>query len=345
MSRNSIYDYFSAKMTVNSKQAAALAEYLIRHRDMIMDPLTTQSFFKARSLVTTPISKIFTRAVAVGDVNRFSLLSRGRDQTAVPELLTMRHLPFDLMQMASVNPSIADATRALPELNDKIVVNTAQMMRQSGEISDVPGFYNVVVRDLLSRSFFDSRTRSTWLNPSLTQFVCKIYSMSLGSSIAVWYGLDHKTQGFVTALFAYFYLGQMTSPEAAQTILTSQWKAYLLPEPRELTALFATIKDVCGKQSLDSLNDVFTAIDALHVERLRLDWNILLRRMQAMGPDVHTSGLALEYPPYFIYLILLVLSGSKIGLGYKIKSNSMMKDGTRFVDDLVQSNSFLGSSD
>ncbi len=345
MSRNSIYDYFSARMTVNSKQAAALAEYLIRHRDMIMDSSATQSVFKARSLVTTPISQIFTRAVAVGDTSRFSLLSRGRNTQSVPEVLTMRHLPFDLMQMADVNPSIADATKALPELHDKIVINTSQLMRQSGEISDAPGFYNVVVRDLLSRSFFESRTRSTWLNPSLTQFVCKIYSMSLGSSIAGWYGLDHKTQGFVTAIFAYFYLSQMTSADAAQTILISQWKAYSLPEPRDLTEIFSMIKDVCDKSSLDSLSDVFTAIEALHVERLRLDWNILLRRQQAMGPDIHTSGMALEYPPYFIYLILLVLSGSKIGLSYKIKSSSMMKDGARFVDDLIRSNSFLGSSD
>jgi hypothetical protein len=334
MSHRSIFEYFTSQITVNTNQLLILVEYLIRHRDLFLDQSRTQTLFKTRPLVTSPLSRVFTRAVDVSDEDCFSLVYVPTGTKSVPEVLTTRFLTMDISQMGMVSNAIAAAVKPIPELHEKIILNITQMIRSSGGFSDISGFQNTVVRDLLSRSYAKS-LRTTWLTPNLSQFVSKVYSMSLGSAVAQRYNLDFHTQSMLGSLFAYFFLSQMTDAATAEQILKSKSKYFHLPDADSLDQIFGLIEDTLQTRELNSLDDVLAVIAKLGVERVKINRSILMSQLKQLGPDTYTSSLALEYPPYFIYLMLLALSGSKIGLSFRMKQMNLLKEASSFTDDLL----------
>ena len=343
MSRQSIFTYPNAWMLINPTQIAILVEYFVKNSDIVLDADDAAALFKSRSVVTSPISKIFHKALETGDLEIVSPFRFRTGIHTINDVATNRAVTLDMLQAKEVvAPALAGAITSIPYLNDKILLNVTQFTRASGDVSDTVGLQSTVVRDLLCRLFY-SDTRKTWMTPNLTQFVCKVYSMTLGTSVANWYNLDYKTQSIVTSLFAFFFLEQMSDAPTAVATLKTKWKYFLIPEEADLLQVLALIQNTLGKESMDSLEDVCAVVDALGIDRIRINRAILLTRLKSLGPDALTTGIALEYPPYFTYLILLVLSGSKIGLSYRLKGFNLMRDALAFVDDLVQTSNFLGS--
>ena len=55
-----------------------------------------------------------------------------------------------------------------------------------------------------------------------------------------------------------------------------------------------------------------------------------------LGPDSITSHLALEYPPYWIYILLLALSGNKIPIVYQLNNMRLAQEGrSKFLQQLM----------
>lgn len=344
MSRPSLFSYLSAAASVNPKQLTILVEYLIRNTDVFLDTSEMNALFRSKSVVTTPISRIYQRLIETNEQGIFSPIRFRSGVHTINEVAASRHLTLDMLQAIEVvTPATAGAISVQPNLNKKIILNITQFTKASGDVSDTLGLQSVIVRDLLSRSFFTD-TRTTWMTPNLTHFVCKVYSMTLGSSVASWYNLDYKTQTILNTLFAFFFLSAMSDDVSAANTLKTKYRYFGLPDSAEdLDQIFALIAMTLQKPTLDSLDDVCTVIDALGVERIRINRQILNTRLKSLGPDILTTAIALEYPPYFTYLILLVLSGSKIGLSYRLKSFNLMKEASVFVSDLIQTSSFIGS--
>lgn len=337
MSRTSVFDYITSRSTVNHQQLMTLVEFLVRNQDVILDSGDTLNIFKARPLVASPISKLFQNVESAGLSNLFTIVQIPTKRT-YPEVVAMRHLPFDMAQVVMSNPLTKTLLQTAPTLNNKIVINATQMMRATGGLADISGFQSTVVRDLLSRNFAKSG-RPTWLTPNLTQFVSKVYSMSLGSAVAQWFRLTFNDQNTLTALFAFFILGAMTTPQNAEGVLKSKGKFFRISGTQEIEQLIDHVEHTLGKRSLDSLEDVFEVINSLGVERLKLDRAFFMSRLRSLGPDTYTTCLALEYPPYFVFLILLALGGAKIGLSYRMKEQGLIRDpeALRFAESLISS--------
>lgn len=341
MSRMSIYDCFPTRQTINDRQLGLLSEFFVTHRDLILDHDHANALFKSRPLTTSSLSKIFSRAIEMGDESLFSVLVIPSGQVSVPEALTMRHVPFDTDQMASVMPSLRAVFQPISALNNKIVLNATQMVRASGGFSDIAGFQNTFVRDLLSRSYFADR-KTTWLTPVITQFVSKVYSMSLGSEVAKTYNLDYHTQSMISVLFAFFFLSAMSDADVAAWTIKTRYKYFYLPSVSDIEQILSLVEETLGYRDLKNIDDIFTVIEKFDVARLKLDRKVLMTRMKALGPDIYTTLIAMEYPPYFLYLILLVLSGAKIGLSFRMKTQNLMKDAASLTEDLIQSSGFIG---
>ena len=55
-----------------------------------------------------------------------------------------------------------------------------------------------------------------------------------------------------------------------------------------------------------------------------------------LGGDILATEIALDYPPYWVYLLIAALSGQKIPLIYQLNMQRLMTDGkTRFLQQLL----------
>lgn len=337
--RPSVFDYFTSRVSIPKAGLIDLVDFFIRHRDLVQTPAASKSFFTTRSLITTPLTQLATQAVELGKDQLFALMEVPAKSVAVPEIFTFQHIPFDIKQFP---PNLSEAFKMMPELRDKIVLNITPFLKSSGQFSDLTGFQNVMVRDLLTRSFATS-TSKTWLTPQLALFVAKIYSMSLGSAIAEWFQLDIRQRGIVSTILAFYMLQQMSSAEGAKVFLLNHRKYLYLPDTQDIEQIFGLITDTLGDLSIPKLDDAYTVINAIGVQRMEVNRRVVISRTQKWGPNLYTTSLALEHPAYFTYLILLCLSGAKIGLSYRFKAINNNREGLEFVDNLRHCATFLPS--
>lgn len=335
--RPSIFEYFTTRITIPKQALPDLVEFLIRHQTLVQSPSVSKTLFSAKPLMTTPLTQIAAQAMSLNLDQLFAAVVVPPKTVAVPEVLTFRHMSFDMTQLP---PALAGALQALPALCNKIVVNLTPYLKTTGQFSDLTGFQNMVVRDLLVRSFSQDDS-ATWLTPRLALFVAKIYSMSLGGAIAEWFQLDLRQRGIVSTVLAFYMLQQMSSAPSAMTYLRTQRKYLYLPEAQDLEQIFGLIEEVVGAASLTTLDEVYAVINAIGVARMVVNRRLVITKTQKWGPDLPTTSLALEYPPYFLYLILLAVSGVKIGLSFRMRSMQMMRDGDDFANDLLHCASFL----
>jgi hypothetical protein len=335
--RPSVFDYFTSKITLPHKALTELVEFFLRYRSLVQPPVTSKTFFATKTMVTTPLTQIATQAIELGKDQLFALMVVPPKTVPVPEVFTFQHIPFDIKQFP---PDLAAALQSYPEMRDKIVVNTTQFLKASGQFSDLTGFQNVIVRDLLTRSFATATT-ATWLTPRLALFVAKIYSMSLGSAIAEWFQLDARQRGIISTILAFYILQQMSSANLAEIYIRNNRKLFYLPEIPDLEQIFGLIEETVGTLSLTDTAAAYRVINAIGIPRMMINRHIVITKVQKWGPDLFTTGLALEHPAYFTYLILLCLSGAKIGLSFRLKNILNPRDSEQFVDDLRRCATFI----
>ena len=340
MSRPSFFDCPASQLTLGVTQLSSLLDFLIRNQNLLLSDGEIQSRFKAKTPTSTPLSHIFGKAAELGAERLFALASAGRSRSvSISETLDRSYLTFDIRQMNSVSPALGVAAQHIPSLDGKIILNITRMERKSGEMTDIPEFQNSVVRDLLSRSFYSDR-RPIWLTPNITQFVCKVYSMSLASTVARWYSLDMPMQTCIAIVFAYFFLSQMSRPDIAKTILKSRGRYFLFNDMATIDQILNVCDEACGGAPLD-LEGVAAAIASFAPQRVDVGRSRLYSGLQNLGPDYHTTAIALEYPPYFLYLILRALSGIKNGLSTRLKDMKIASEGTSMAGELATTPMFL----
>lgn len=336
MSRTSIFELPSVKRLIGQQQLSVLAKYLVQNRDYVIPTAENNRYFHEKPIVTTPISHVFSRFAEDGNIaDLFSLINVPTGAIeGVPEVLTFTGVTIDTRQIDAVAPHVAAALKSQQNVNGRIILNTTQMVRANGTFSDITGFQNTVVRDILCRSFYSNK-RPTWLTPSLSQFVCKVYSMSLATSVAQWYDLDYRTQCALLVLFAHFYLAKMCPADVATGSLVGKYRYFGIPDAGIAENTIGLISATLNKPQMDTLEDLFAVVAQLGVSRIRLDRNILRTRVKFFT-DKMMQTIALEYPPYFAYIILLAVSGVKTGLYFKMKDFKLLQPGTEFARALAQ---------
>jgi len=140
-----------------------------------------------------------------------------------------------------------------------------------------------------------------------------------------------------------FFLQRVSDTQTAEAMIKTTNLG--LGSAMQINDVITRLKDVLTtKYDALSLDDVCIGINQLGIGRLaNINRKFLYTRMRSIGPDVFTSAMALEYPPYWCYLVLATLSGRKMGLTNTLKRNDIAKDAPVFADDLLKSQSFLPS--
>lgn len=341
-SRVSVFDTLIARSSINKTQLRELVNFVLLNRAYKINSQEVKPLVSAKPLTVTPISSVFSRAIdEFHQESLFSFLRIPPTIVAAPEVVTYSHVTFDMKQLNTPeNYGLYETLKTIPEFANTIVSNITPLLRRTGELTDTLAFQSLFVRDLLSRSYY-TNTTTTWLTPSLLRYLCRFYNMSMASSISSAYNLTFQEQQAVATVFSLYFMQMVSDTNTAESLVKTSKIG--LGTPEQLLGIISKLKDVLGSRyDAMTLDDVCVAINSLGIARLNtVDRRFLFTRLRSIGPDVLTSSLAIEYPPYWCYLVLLVLSGRKIGLITTMKRNDLTRDAPTFVKDLTFTQAFL----
>lgn len=341
MGRQSIFQLPSVAAVAPPSMLDTLQTFLINQRQLILPAPVRAALFKTRFIGHNPISEMVQRLVYAGKDQVYSLVKIPTKTTAVPEVVDMTFIPIDLLQMRNVVPAFHKTLSVIPELNDKIIINITDITKANGEFSDISQFHWRVVRDFLSRSYFAS-SGNVWISPTLVRYLAKVYSMTIGGQISRFFGLTPLVQMFLQTVFCLFYVGKMVSHDQAVGFVKSQYKGLGLIDPQDVGQVCAFVEDILGHSIPTSLEEVCKVIAAYGHSQLegehgpRLTRVVLNMRFATMASEGQISAIALEYPPYFLFLVFLVLSNVKIGLSFSMKQLNLVREGQDVVEQMLK---------
>ena len=349
MGRQNIYKQMSVASVMPTAMLQDLMDFLITNRGFILSEDKTNEAFKTRFSQHSLLSEMVYRLTLLKKDQAYRLIRLPSKTVALREAIDMTFIPIDILQMKELIPTSSKTLSHLSELDDKLIINVTDITKANGDFSDITQFHYRVIRDFLSRSFYAS-SGNIWISPTLIRYVAKVYSMTLGGRIARLCGLSPLVQSFIQTLFCAFFVGQMTSEDVAQTFLLTHNKYMGLPEVADLKQVLSFIEDVLHKPVPTSLEEVCTLIAAYDHDQLktaqkenRITRPVLNMSVASLFPDNHVSIIALEYPPYFVFLILLVLSNIRIGLSFPMKNMNLMREGQDVFEQTLKSSTLFNS--
>lgn len=316
-----IYDTTSVQFTISKSHLKALIDFLTTYRDFIDPTNVLRQKLMTKASMSTSMSQVYNYFISSNKYdNTIRTMTLDKSISSIPEMLTFQHIPLDMLQIADTLPDVSRPIRVFPEYNKNIVINTTSMTTSRNEIADTLAFHSRVVRDLLSRSYYKST--ENWLNPNQVRYLVKIYSMTISQALTRVFHLETDQRQRVGTIFAYFYLTRLIDPKNAKGMIVSNPIDMGLMRDDNIQDTIDFIETRYPPQSTDmTLDMVFDLINDLNIPRMNnVNRRILNSQLGKIGPDMHTSAIALEYPPYFIYLIGLAASGAKNKMTYLLKN-------------------------
>ena len=121
-------------------------------------------------------------------------------------------------------------------------------------------------------------------------------------------------------------------------------------DSQDLLQIFAFVEDTLHGPCPQSLEDVFKIIDAYGHSQLnsggtsRLTRAVLNTKFASLHTEGRVSVIALEYPPYFLFAILLALSNHRMGLTFHMKTMRLIDEGREVIDQAMRSPAFTAIS-
>lgn len=326
------------------KQMPRVVRYLIENRNEVLSTdEVAQLASSIRSILKTPLSEVFDRIAASEALRNFAAIFARSNSSSLPELLTTTSITIDSSQVNEVN-----TLRSMPELYKKIFVNLTPALRldkQRGQLTvgAVDTFQTIFVRGHLVASYEDS---DGWLPPYIAEYAVKSYSMILSGMISKYYGLSFPETMKLAGVFA-FYFCQCLSREGDNLTLPPLFnRCTYIGNRGELLVLSEEICEFLqstGSTIELDMDKVCALLAHLGPSRMaKFDYMGFKALCGGLGPDLITSLIALEYPPYWIYLLIAALSGVKLPLIYKLNEHRLVNDGrTKFLQQLMSAESLF----
>ncbi len=310
-----------------------MLKYVVMNQNDVYDSGDLTSLAQqVRTILKTPVSEIFDRIVARGALSNFAAINVSAKDTYIPELLTMPNITIDLL----VVPSASRMLTSTPVLKDKILLNLTGITKDNRynnelTVSNVDVLQNLIVRGQLVATYHDDKE---WIdsNTNVMLYALKSYSMILSTSIARYYNLNLEDLQKVSTILA-LYMDCACGGTLERPLTMSRWDWCPPPVVRR------SIADACEDYTQGgnfNLQSVCTAMSKLISSRMdKFNMDTLLSFCGKLGPDIITSRIALEYPPYWVYLLILALNGNKIPLNFLLsKDRALLREGGVFLNQL-----------
>ena len=320
--KRKFFDTRFAKIAGLDTQLPRVLKYAVANQSYIFSTGELMQMLQPiRTILKTPMAVIVDNLMTGRQLTNFAAFYVPGKDTSIPEILTAGNITLDLNQIPDPRQ-----LASLPLLRDKVLVNITGAVRptESGyTVSAVDVLQNRIVRGQLVASYW---TNDTWPNTYVAEYAIKSYCMVLSALISRYYNLSMPEQLRVSALLAFFMAQWLTGENYDSSLPPLFLKMNFLGNRAELTEIAKqctaknphglTMQDLCeliagiGPDKIATFNiSAFTAICG------------------NLGGDLITSSIALEYPPYWIYMLIASLSGAKIPLLYQLNSQRLINEG------------------
>ncbi len=342
--QRSIYSTPTARRFLTTKSFAEIVNFLTDFKSkIVVSPENQKKLFNTRGSSISPISKLFGQTLEMGKDSSYMFLNvRPGSDVSIPEIITYRWLTYDIKQMEVVQPNLY--TALLPTIfGDKILVDVSPWINASGEVSDTSSIMASVVRGGLSRSYYSST--KVWISPTIARVLARTYSIALGVYVANKFNLNILEKGLLETYLAYYFLSKMfNSRNDAYYFMSANMREFRIQDSNMLADIVGYVNSVndeaTGHKGSDiTLENVCSAISKRFGPKFKhgFSYGYLVRIFQTWGGDVYTSSVALEYPPYWFYLVLMAASGSKIPVNFYLKNTNEYKEVGTIVDEMSRS--------
>ena len=339
MTRSNLFETVGVRVVISPAMRLQIADFAVDQRQYVLSEDKHLDAFRNRFTGHGPVSDLFQRIAQARLDTGFALMRIPARTVAIPEVMDLSFIPFDLKQIKDCTPGFPTAIAHTASLDDKLLINISDIANANGDFSDITQFQWRVIRDYLSRNYYTNQDK-IWLSANIVRYVAKVYSITVSLRLARTFGLSPMVQSFVQLVFALFYIGKMSAVETAPDFVRAHAKQLDFYDLQVVAQTLGFIEDTLDKPAPDSLEDVFAVIAAYGNSQMtkgRLNRVTLYAKVSSLYSDGHLATIAMEYPPYFVYMLLLALSGARIGLALQLKTmQRLMTEGREIADQLVK---------
>lgn len=344
MSKPTIADTFHGTSLQLKERGISAATFLAQNGYSILDG-DGKAYLQTvvRPSVSTPIIDIFSKVVSTNKLKMFTMFDLSKASN-VPTVLTLPEITLDGKYLTKNMPLAYQNAwiNLTPYLGKRDAYN------RNLTITNVVDFASLVAKGMLCMSYNDS---DDWLTPILAVTIIEMYSLMFSSFLKNKYNLDFEEMGLVRTLFA-AYAAQLLDKEAMRTAkvppLLYRCK-FLYQDTGSIRAMeqrFDSFNESRFKASPDgSLNiDVICKIiqDVGPTRMKDLQARTVYAFMSRSPMDSQNMLFAIDYMPYFVYLMLHNLKGGKNpSFQTMLKFGDVKRKMLQFADELVDSRRFI----
>lgn len=324
-----------ASMMDYQSQFKDVVKYLIQNKSFVLSPIVLDPIFQIKPYTKSIINELFERCVNTGYISEFASLLITNSNDSIPDLLNPAiGIPIDLK-----NDPLASPLSSYYELNNKLVVDISNLVKINRQtrnltVSDINELHSMYVRLMLVRSF---SIGNGWLTPYLSLFIIKAYSLSLASLIGKQENLNFMERITIAKIFALYMSQQFARNDEDPARPNNYYRCTFLGTTNELS----DIMNLAAEKSPQGLtiNSCCELIAETGPQRLKnFSLSSFYRLAIKLGPatEPFITRTALEYLPYFVFMLLRVLSGEKGGsLQVQLKENKLIgPESKKFTDEL-----------
>lgn len=354
MEHKNLYETEIMRAYQSEIKIAEMVSYINANPEVIADGSIKEKIIHTRVIDNSFFSQVFKRLAEENILNDWSfIIPTSRGHVNVPSAFRIEYFTWDMLQALPILKSSTIEELHEFDLSNKILLNILPFVRKTDlSLVNPVNFFGVITRDALCRSFFKMR-RSDWISIEFNKYLCKVYTMILGGSIANWYQLDVQNRQIIQFIFGVYFLYQIYPLATVKDICISFSRQLLFPDQMTQNQIFEMIGEIIpnfNENGFRPISEVFAVINneehGLRIPRLKLSFKFLRERIgNTLSKFPIYTALGITYVPLFAYLVLEALSGVRTPLAAKMNELKMLnlEERTRLGNEIVHSPTFFNS--
>lgn len=296
-------------------------KYVVENQNYVLssDELT-ELIRPIRTILKTPMATMVDRMIEATGLVNFAAYYVPVKDASMPEILTANNITLDLKQVPN-----ASALSSMPKLRNKVLLNLNGLVSQTAgsgaNVSDADRLRALLVRGQLVASYWD---HDNWPSPSIAEYAIKSYSIILSALISRYYNLSLPEQNKIGAILG-FYQAQWY---VGNGVLNNP--VYLRLNYLGNRAELEEVAKLCIESYPEgmTLDDACALVAQVGPDKMKqFNRTTLMAIGGNLGDDLIVSQLGLEYPPYWVYMLICSLSGAKTPMVYQLNSQRLIQEG------------------
>jgi hypothetical protein len=341
MRYNTLFNTTIAQTSGFKRLAENAVQYLgMNSTGCLVDDYTNSMIMKlACNNLKTPIGVLFEHIYDHYKATKFPMVHIYVKTGSVPEIMAADQIVIDCREVLKNYNSVFD----------NCIVNYTNIMTIQGpdkiKLQDLTSVQNQYLRAALCSSYNMSGD-SLWLSSQMAVFVMNAYANIMVTLLRTTFNItDPAILANLRMVLTAFYSQKL---EADTGSLDRPQLPYRAARGRgvEVDEFYGKMADAgYNYKQAYTLYDLLNQLKAISGDRLEsLDLERMIKIFTAGSTDAVSAIISLEYPPYWVYLMLHIASGGKHAVYNNIFRNMGMKQEiAAFANDLNRYPAFITS--